>query len=67
KELDLPINMRVDIGITANPEFIEIIEKFKGMLEENLLMRKLVVKNQVNGKEIKVGDYQSQIELVASN
>jgi isoleucyl-tRNA synthetase len=67
KELNLPINMRVDIGITANPEFIDIIEKFKGMLEENLLMRKLVVKKQVSGKEIQVGDYQSEIELVASN
>lgn len=67
KELNLPINMRVDIGITANQEFIEIIEKFKGMLEENLLMRKLVVKDHVNGKEIKVGDYQSEIELVTSN
>lgn len=63
KELNLPINMRVDIGLSADKQFIETIEKFKTMLEDNLLMRNLVVKEQLNGKEIHVNQYQTKIEL----
>jgi len=63
KELKLPINMRVDIAISANRDLLEITEKFKAMLQENLLMRHLLVKDQVFGKEVQMNNYRCMIEL----
>jgi len=65
KKLNLPINMRVDINFSGEEELLVIIEKFKKMLEENLLMRNLQMRdNLIGGTEIKVGDFTAKIELV---
>ncbi|GGE61390.1 isoleucine--tRNA ligase [Priestia taiwanensis] len=66
KQLNLPINMRVDIAIYANKDVQEVVTKYKGMLQENLLMRDLIMKEHVGeGKEINVGKYVTSIELIS--
>jgi isoleucyl-tRNA synthetase len=66
KQLNLPIDMRVDITIHADKDIQEVVTKHKTMLQENLLMRELLMKEHGGeGKEIKIGNYSMHIELVS--
>ena len=47
KKLNLPINMRVDIAVCADEELRVVIEKFAFLLQENLLMRNLCIRDHV--------------------
>jgi isoleucyl-tRNA synthetase len=66
KQLNLPINMRVDIVLCADEGLQVVVEKHKSMLKENLLIRDLFIKDCVGeGKEIKIGKHVISIELIA--
>lgn len=68
KKLNLPINMRVDIIVSADEELQVVISKFTFMLQENLLMRNLVIEEEVlNGVEVKIGEHVALIKLVPVN
>ncbi|MBP0726565.1 isoleucine--tRNA ligase [Bacillus sp. RG28] len=68
KKLNLPINMRVDINFSGEEELLVIIEKFKVMLKENLLMRNFQTKENLSGgTELKVANFTTKIELVPVN
>jgi len=64
KNLNLPINMRVDIAVCADEELKVVVEKFKFLLQENVLMRNLFLKDQlIDGAEINVGKNTAFIQL----
>lgn len=65
KHLNLPINMRVDVLIKADSELENVINTFRTMLTDNLLMRDLKINDHVKeAKEIKVGSHKVLIQLV---
>ncbi len=65
KELQLPINMRIDIEVCAEAALREVIEKFAFLLRENLLMRHLYMRNHVvNGSEMTIGEHTAVIQLL---
>lgn len=64
KKLNLSVNMRVDIAVCADAELRVVIEKFEYLLQENVLMRNLDIKEQViDGEEINVGNHIGVIQL----
>ncbi len=64
KKLNLPINMRVDIAVCADEGLRVVIEKFEFLLQENLLMRNLSMKDHdIEGSEIKIGKHIALIQL----
>lgn len=68
KELQLPINMRVDIKVCADAELRAVIEKFAFLLQENLLMRHLFMKDHVvDGSEMTIGEHTVVIQLLPIN
>ena len=65
KELNLPINMRIDIVVCTDETLQEVIRKFEFLLQENVLMRNLCMKDHVvEGLEIKVGEHTALIQLM---
>ncbi|HJF31982.1 MAG TPA: isoleucine--tRNA ligase [Sporosarcina psychrophila] len=65
KKLDLPINMHVDITVYTGAELQAVIEKFEFLLQENVLMRNLFMKERViEGAEIKIGEHVALIQLM---
>ncbi|MEK5038474.1 isoleucine--tRNA ligase [Sporosarcina sp. FSL K6-3457] len=65
KELQLPINMRVDIAVCTDPELRIVIEKFALLLQENLLMRHLYMRDHVvDGSEMTIGEHTAVIQLL---
>ncbi len=65
KKLNLPINMYIDIVVNADDYLQHVIEKFKPMLKENLLMQNIVIQDKkVDGEEIVVGQYKATIQLI---
>ncbi|WP_391209346.1 isoleucine--tRNA ligase [Psychrobacillus sp. L4] len=64
KQLKLPIDMRVDISINTDEEFQVVIEKFKHMLQQNLLMRHLLFSdNTLEGTELTIGSHIIGLEV----
>jgi len=68
KQLNLPVDMRVDITVNTDEELQKVIEKYKHMLQQNLLMRNLVISpNRVKGAEIKIGIHHVSLQIEAIN
>ncbi|ALC85642.1 isoleucyl-tRNA synthetase [Bacillus sp. FJAT-22090] len=68
KQLKLPIDMRVDIIVKTDEELQRVIEKFKNMLQQNLLMNSLTfTQNEMVGTEIVIGNHTILIQLVPTN
>ncbi|QFF99034.1 isoleucine--tRNA ligase [Psychrobacillus glaciei] len=64
KQLMLPIDMRVDIAVNTDEKFQLVIEKFKHMLQQNLLMRNLLITNNtLEGTELTIGSHTIAIEV----
>ena len=56
--------MHVDIKLSADKELKVVVEKFKFMLQENLLMRDLIMEDNLSeGTQIKVGTHSAVIQL----
>ncbi|MDP5276779.1 isoleucine--tRNA ligase [Chengkuizengella axinellae] len=65
KKLNLPINMHIDIEVYTDKELKIVVEKYKSMLQENLLMRDILFKNHLpEGKEIQIGKHKASIQLI---
>lgn len=68
KQLKLPIDMRLDIIVKTDDELQIVIEKFKNMLQQNLLMNSLTfTQNEMVGTEIVIGNHPILIQLVPTN
>nr|WP_281285232.1 DUF5915 domain-containing protein [Psychrobacillus soli] len=68
KQLNLPIDLRVDITVKTDKELQTVFENFKRMFEQNLLMRNLVMnENVVRGTEIQIADHIISIQLTPVN
>ncbi|NDI33176.1 isoleucine--tRNA ligase [Chengkuizengella sediminis] len=68
KKLNLPINMHIDIEVCADEELQEVVGKYRSMLQENLLMRDLLIKDHISaGKEINIGNNKASIQLIPIN
>lgn len=64
KQLNLPIDLRVDITVKADKELQTVFEKYKQMLQQNLLMRHLLIKEDISeGTEIQVAGYTILLQL----
>lgn len=64
KKLNLPVNMRVDIAMHADEEMKRAVEQYKGLLQESLLMKELLISDQVfEAEEVKVGNKKVSIKL----
>ncbi|MDI2588929.1 isoleucine--tRNA ligase [Psychrobacillus sp. NEAU-3TGS] len=64
KQLNLPIDLRVDITVKADKELQTVCEKYKQMLQQNLLMRHLLIKEDISeGTEIQVAGYTILLQL----
>ncbi|GGA27443.1 isoleucine--tRNA ligase [Psychrobacillus lasiicapitis] len=64
KQLNLPIDLRVDITVKADKELQTVFEKYKQMLQQNLLMRHLLIKEDISeGTEIKVAGHTILLQL----
>lgn len=64
KKLNLPIDLRVDITVSADKILQAVFENFKHMLEQNLLMRHLLIKEDISeGTEIKVAGHTILLQL----
>ncbi|WP_369899880.1 isoleucine--tRNA ligase [Bacillus manliponensis] len=56
KKLNLPVNLRVNIELTADEELQSAVTKHKQLLQENLLMKQLLLHDSLEqGEEIEVG------------
>ncbi|PAQ15469.1 isoleucine--tRNA ligase [Bacillaceae bacterium SAOS 7] len=65
KKLNLPVNMRVDIMVSANEELNQVLQAHQSMIQESLLMRNLHLQaGVVEGAEVKVGDHVATVQLV---
>ncbi|MEI4768181.1 isoleucine--tRNA ligase [Psychrobacillus sp. FJAT-51614] len=68
KQLKLPIDMRVDIIVKTDEELQKVIQKFKNMLHQNLLMNSLTfTENEMDGTEIILGNHKILIQLKPTN
>lgn len=57
--------MHVDITVYTGAELQAVIEKFEFLLQENVLMRNLFMKERViEGAEIKIGEHVALIQLM---
>lgn len=64
KQLNLPIDMRIDITVKADEEIQTILEKYEQMLQQNLLMRHLLINKDIReGKEIKISQHTILLQL----
>ncbi|MEK3975096.1 isoleucine--tRNA ligase [Psychrobacillus sp. FSL K6-1267] len=64
KQLLLPVEQRVDIILRTDNEMHRIIKDFHQMLEQNVLMRELIVtQSSVHGLKLSIGDHEIEIEL----
>lgn len=64
KQLLLPVEQRVDIILRTDNEMHRIIKDFHQMLEQNVLMRELIVTQaSVQGLKLSIGDHEIEIEL----
>ncbi|PGZ97471.1 isoleucine--tRNA ligase [Bacillus pseudomycoides] len=64
KQLNLPVNLRVDIEVQCNEELQYVIMKYKELLQENLLMKQLFIKESIQQvKQVQVGNKQVLINL----
>ncbi|MFF2752901.1 isoleucine--tRNA ligase [Psychrobacillus sp. NPDC058041] len=65
KQLKLPIDMRVDIAVSADEELQLVIEKFKPMLQQNLLMRNLLLtENTPVETEMKIANHTISLQIM---
>ncbi|WP_144509761.1 isoleucine--tRNA ligase [Bacillus sp. FJAT-22090] len=68
KQLNLPIDMRIDITVKADEEIHTILEKYEQMLQQNLLMRHLQINEDIReGKEIKISQHTLLLQLSSVN
>lgn len=64
KKLNLPIDSRVDIVVSTDKEFQEVIKKHEQMLQQNLLMKNLTFsESQVDGPEIEIANHTVLLQL----
>ncbi len=64
KQLLLPVEQRVDIILRTDNEMHRIIKDFHQMLEQNVLLRELIVtQSSVHGLKLSIGDHEIEIEL----
>ncbi|MDC2867029.1 isoleucine--tRNA ligase [Bacillus sp. BP-3] len=67
KQLNLPVNLRVDIEIECDEELQDVMMKYKELLQENLLMKQLFIKEWMQqAEQIQVGNKQVLIHLRAN-
>ena len=67
KQLNLPVNLRVDIEVECDEELQDVMMKYKELLRENLLMKQLFIKEKVQQAEkIQIGNKQVLIHLRAN-
>ncbi|TQR20628.1 isoleucine--tRNA ligase [Psychrobacillus vulpis] len=68
KQLNLPIDMRVDIALKTDEELQIVIEKYKQMLQQNLLMRKLQIKDNIEeGTEMTIANHKVSLQITPAN
>lgn len=68
KQLNLPIDMRVDIAVETDKELQVVIEKYKQMLQQNLLMRNLLLKETISeGTEINIANHSISLQIIPVN
>ncbi|MFD3449859.1 isoleucine--tRNA ligase [Microbacteriaceae bacterium 4G12] len=68
KKLNLAVQERVHIKMYADEEMQLVVERFKNLLQENLLMKELLISKQAfEGEEVKVGNKKVVLQLVQTN
>ncbi|RBN41434.1 isoleucine--tRNA ligase, partial [Priestia megaterium] len=68
KKLDLPVNLRIDLELSGDEEVKEAVAKFETLLQENLLLHSLSVKETIkNGETVKVGTKQVTLRVLNQN
>ncbi|MFJ8064467.1 isoleucine--tRNA ligase [Psychrobacillus sp. NPDC096426] len=68
KQLDLPIDMRVDIAVATDDELQVVIKKYKQTLQKNLLMRNLLItENAIEGTAIKIASHTILLQITPVN
>lgn len=64
KQLKLPIDMRVDLSVCADEKLQLVIEKFKPLLKQNLLMANLLfTENTPVGTKIKIANHSISLQI----
>ncbi len=67
KQLNLPVNLRVDIEIECDEELQGVMMKYKELLQENLLMKQLfIMESMQQAEQMQVGNKQVLIHLRAN-
>ncbi|MEI4828007.1 isoleucine--tRNA ligase [Bacillus sp. FJAT-53711] len=64
KQLNLPVNLRVNIEIQGDDELQRVVTEYKALLQENLLMKQLLFNESLqNAEQIQVGNKKVLIKL----
>ncbi|WP_047154396.1 isoleucine--tRNA ligase [Aneurinibacillus tyrosinisolvens] len=65
KKLNLPVNLRIDIEMSANKKMEQIVTRYEGLLKENVLMNSLKLSSGVEaGEQLKAGSEFVTVRIV---
>ncbi|MCP1357334.1 isoleucine--tRNA ligase [Aneurinibacillus migulanus] len=65
KKLNLPVNLRIDMEMSMDKEMEQVVTRYAGLLQENLLMNSLHLCDEVEtGEQLKVGSKLVTVRIV---
>ncbi|MMZ58996.1 Isoleucine--tRNA ligase [compost metagenome] len=65
KKLNLPVNLRIDMEMSMDKEMEQVVTRYEGLLQENLLMNSLHLCDEVEtGEQLKVGSKLVTVRIV---